>query len=204
MREISYVLKNDKDLFVKFKKRGTPVLVKNIYEASQFENKVKALKRMNSIPKNFGRVIAILLDDEVEITKIEKSMSVQEIQEIISHDMKIINGNIQCLKEKLSKIELLSIDIEHFIEFNSLNASDGYKIYKILHELRVQRRKIKDQIYDMERIRITTISDIPSIQQIEDKPRVYEYRNSISKPLFEGKISIEYQKICKDIREMGQ
>lgn len=204
MRKITYVLKNDKNLFIKFKKKGTPSLVKNIYEASQFEDKIKALKRIPSIPKLFGNFVPMLLDDEVEITKIDKSMSVQEIQNIISRDMKLINGNIKYLKEKLSKLDLLSIDIEHFIEFNNLNASDGYKIYKIFHELRVQRRKIKDQIYDMEQIRITTISDIPTIQQIENKNRVYEYRNCISKPLFEGKISNDYKKICEDIREVTQ
>lgn len=202
--KLSYILKKGKDLYVKFKNRGTPELVENIYEATTFEDKTKCLKRINSIPNSFGTVVPTFLEEKIEITKIDKSMSVQEVQEIINKDIKLINGNIKCLKNKLSKIELLNIDIEHFIEFNDLNASDGYKIYKILHELRVQRRKIKNQIADMEQMRITVISDIPSIRLKENQHRAYECRNYISKPLFEGKISNEYKKICDSIKEMSQ
>lgn len=202
--KLSYVLKRGKNLYVKFRNRGTPELVENIYEATAFEDKTKCLKRINSIPNSFGTVVPISLEEKIEITKIDKSMSVQEVQEIINKDIKLINGNINCLKEKLSKIELLNIDIEHFIEFNDLNASDGYKIYKILHELRVQRRKIKNQIADMEQMRITVISDIPSIRLKEKQHRAYVCRNYISKPLFEGKISNEYKNICENIRGISQ
>jgi len=38
------------------------------------------------------------------------------------------------------------IDIEHAAEFYNLNAAQGYKIYKMLHETRINRRKYKDGI----------------------------------------------------------
>lgn len=51
------------------------------------------------------------------------------------------------LNNKLSIADQKVGDIEHFIEFNnSLNAAQGYQIYKLLKEVLEERRIIKNQI----------------------------------------------------------
>lgn len=51
------------------------------------------------------------------------------------------------LPAMLHNIECEICDIEHYIEFYNLNASDGYKAYKMLNEKRRIRRKIKNEMY---------------------------------------------------------
>lgn len=52
------------------------------------------------------------------------------------------------LVEELSKFDRQITDIEHYVEFNAgkLNACGGYKAYKLLQDVLVQRRKIKDEL----------------------------------------------------------
>ena len=38
------------------------------------------------------------------------------------------------------------VDIEHAAEFYNLNASQGYKLYRLLHDSRVKRRGVKDEL----------------------------------------------------------
>ena len=52
----------------------------------------------------------------------------------------------QQLIEELRNISAELCDIEHYVEFTSLNASGGYRIYRMLKERLLQRRKIKDEL----------------------------------------------------------
>ena len=47
-------------------------------------------------------------------------------------------------------IELDIVDIEHAAEFYTLNASQGYKLYKMLHDTRIKRRDYKDELQKIE------------------------------------------------------
>ncbi len=47
------------------------------------------------------------------------------------------------LQTMLSQIDLEITDIQHAAEFYELNAAQGYKLYKLLHETRKRRRAIK-------------------------------------------------------------
>ena len=49
-------------------------------------------------------------------------------------------------QERLSIADEALLDIEHAAEFYSLNASQGYHLYRLLHETRKERRRRKDQI----------------------------------------------------------
>lgn len=51
------------------------------------------------------------------------------------------------LEERKIKVEKSICDIEHYIEFNKLSAVKGYKAYKMMHDYRIKRRKIKDNIF---------------------------------------------------------
>ena len=50
----------------------------------------------------------------------------------------------QQLYDEQSKIDSQISDVEHYIEFQTLNAPKGYAAYKLLHDLLGERRKIKD------------------------------------------------------------
>lgn len=50
------------------------------------------------------------------------------------------------LAEQIQKTDLEIVDIEHAAEFYDLNASQGYKLYKLLHDNRVKRRELKDEL----------------------------------------------------------
>ena len=50
------------------------------------------------------------------------------------------------LMEMVHNIDLEIVDIEHAAEFYTLNASQGYKLYKMLHDARIQRRSYKNEL----------------------------------------------------------
>lgn len=50
------------------------------------------------------------------------------------------------LMEMIHKTDLEIVDIEHADEFYNLNASQGYKLYKLLHDSRNKRREYKDEL----------------------------------------------------------
>lgn len=53
----------------------------------------------------------------------------------------IYKGN----REELDKLEGETQDLLHLIEFNNLNASEGFKVYKELQKVRRRRRELKNQ-----------------------------------------------------------
>lgn len=54
------------------------------------------------------------------------------------------------LHNKLSIADQKRSDVEHFIEINpNLNASQGYKAYRLLKEVLEERREIKNQINEL-------------------------------------------------------
>lgn len=50
------------------------------------------------------------------------------------------------LRYQLSEVDLEICDINHYIEFFSLDAAKGYKAYRMLKERLLRRRKIKDEL----------------------------------------------------------
>lgn len=50
------------------------------------------------------------------------------------------------IEQQLQFAEAQIFDIEHAIEFTTLDASRGYKLYKMLHDARVLRRRCKDSL----------------------------------------------------------
>ena len=72
----------------------------------------------------------------------------QYIVSILSDAATKLNDRHTVLSDELSKYDRQCSDIEHYIEFNAgkLNACDGYKAYKLLQDVLVQRRKVKDEL----------------------------------------------------------
>lgn len=64
----------------------------------------------------------------------------------ISEFTKQIEERRLYLMEMIHTVDLEIVDIEHAAEFYSLNASQGYKLYKLLHDARIKRREYKDEL----------------------------------------------------------
>ena len=64
------------------------------------------------------------------------------------------------LSEKLSKIDQEITDIHHYIEFNKLNAAEGYKAFKLLQDKLLERRVIKDDMSKFQMLSTTKVADI--------------------------------------------
>jgi hypothetical protein len=74
--------------------------------------------------------------------------SSQYIVFVLSDAIAKLNSRHVALSDELSKYDRQRTDVEHYIELNAgkLNAYEGYKAYKLLQDVLVQRRKIKDEL----------------------------------------------------------
>lgn len=82
-----------------------------------------------------------ILSQMDNITKV-----IAKTQESICKIPDTITKNQLCLNKQLSELDKIINDLTHFIEFNNLNASQGYKMYKMLHDFLNQRRQVKDML----------------------------------------------------------
>lgn len=72
-----------------------------------------------------------------------------DIKEKIIDAVKIldeIDNYTDTLQDSLSSVDLKICDLMHYIEFNKLKTNECYRIVKELHKLRVERRKIKNDM----------------------------------------------------------
>ena len=64
------------------------------------------------------------------------------------------------LSQRMSRIDQEVSDIHHYIEFNRLNAADGYKAFKLLQDKLHERRVIKDDLAKFQMLSSAKVSDI--------------------------------------------
>lgn len=131
-------------------------------EAFQFFDKTKAENALANLPKqtrNLGYFV-------IQISNTDKPVDFDQFTEIelVNYDSALAQIGSFCdlhdqlvarapwIDHKLTEVDNKIQDVLHAIEFNSYNARDGYKIYKLLHDLRLERRKYKDEIFIRELI----------------------------------------------------
>ena len=124
-------------------------------ESFQFNDKVKAENTLANLPKqtrNLGYFV-------IQISNTDKPVDFDQFTdiELVNYDSALAQIGSFCdlhdqlvarapwIDHKLTEVENKIQDVLHAIEFNSYNARDGYKIYKLLHDLRLERRKYKDE-----------------------------------------------------------
>ena len=167
--------------------------------------KIKYTKPLLSIPKppkvtngiqdNTEEIKKTINDTYISTPKILKSYTptgVQSQMNNISKSLEETKDNIYsipnrmaknqvCLNQQLSKLDKIINDLTHFIEFNDLNASQGYKMYKMLHDFLNQRREVKDLLSkiqminsNFEDIENCDISEFKSYNDRSYTPRVLD------------------------------
>lgn len=149
-----YVLYNNK-YYLMHNAIGQWIPTSELGESFQFNDKTKADNALANLPKqmrNLGYFVQQIdaPSKPVEIDRFDNS-------ELANYDSALAQIGAFCdlhdqlvaratwVEYRLQEVENKIQDVLHAIEFNSYNARDGYKIYKLLHDLRLERRKYKDE-----------------------------------------------------------
>ena len=124
-------------------------------EAFQFNDKTKADNALANLPKqmrNLGYFV-----QQIDVPSKPVDFDGFDNSELVNYDSALAQISAFCdlhdqlvarapwIDHKLTEVDNKIQDVLHAIEFNSYNARDGYKIYKLLHDLRLERRKYKDE-----------------------------------------------------------
>ena len=170
------------------------------------------LNRISTIPKNLSiyapwKVTSV--DERVGFVQQNKSLvEIGDYKKKIDDSIlpiKEILGNRKPLEKQLKELELISQDLDHYIEFNKLNVTSGYWAYKIKKAIREKRRSIKEDLYYIDYLQTASL---PQIVNGEGRPNLdnqkYRIRSDIGQEFFNQKyISKEIaEKICKEIEEI--
>ena len=97
------------------------------------------------------------------------------MEQLKSIDFTDFDREFNKLKQQQSLIDQEITDIQHYIEFNKLNAAEGYKVYKMLQDKLLQRRVIKDDLRKFQMLSDIKVSDIyngnldKSIEEMSDR-----------------------------------
>ena len=149
-----YVLYNNK-YYLMHNAIGQWIPTFELGESFQFNDKTKAENALANLPKqmrNLGyfvqRVDApsklVNFDRNTNLDLVDYDSALAQIGSFCDlHDQLVARAT--WVEYKLQEVENKIQDVLHAIEFNSYNARDGYKIYKLLHDLRLERRKYKDE-----------------------------------------------------------
>ena len=141
-------------------KQTSSIGLAEIYDSQMTADNI----RINSVPKSLSRMyrVAEIVDGELVLTQPLVVAKEKKRTGDIVYFNNTFNGCEWCegfeklkgvferankrgneLIQELREIDLKISDVEHYIEFNKLNAREGYKIYKQLNELLCRRRNLK-------------------------------------------------------------
>lgn len=149
-----YVLYNQK-YYLMHNAIGQWTPTPELNESFQFNDKIKADNALSNLPKqmrNLGYFVQqvdapskpVDFDQFTNVDLVNYDSALAQIGSFCDlHDQLVARAT--WVKYKLQEVENKIQDVLHAIEFNSYNARDGYKIYKLLHDLRLERRKYKDE-----------------------------------------------------------
>ena len=149
-----YVLTNDKNwLMYNAAKQFTST--PDVKQAQQFATAARAENARYNLPKplkNLGYHVQFVgmadaepVDIDADIDPIELHDGIETINTMLELHKQCV-AQQQWLENRLCETQSKICDIEHAIEFYNYNARDGYKMYKRLKELRLERRKYKDAL----------------------------------------------------------
>lgn len=203
-----YLIGNSNGEFMEFKMGQSPRYTTDISKAKLFEDEAAARRSMKTIPKAILEMcewfpIRCTKNEEIVVkeTKVVKNENyirtdLKDLSLKIDNEFAFLNSMMtseSSLEKALDELQAMQQDLLHYIEFNDLNASDGFNSYKLLHNIRVKRREVKDQLATIKMMKSLKVTDLfngtlkSQIVNIEN--RVYGVRSNITRPIFEKKIS---------------
>ena len=148
-----YIICNN-DNYINRDKKNHFSIVSSMYKATKWNDITKA----NNICKNnikklvqtYGLEVKYVSQENKVLNPVAKPIELgydilDKVKEIFTFTKEIEERRLY-LMEMVHNIDLEIVDIEHAAEFYTLNASQGYKLYKMLHDARIQRRSYKDEL----------------------------------------------------------
>lgn len=154
----------------------------NIYNNSlpKVLKKVFYIKKYDCLPMTVRQVTQNDLNNNTEKVIIAENIQFW-LEKIDDMDgiVKDAKKRKKVLEKQLHDLEAEKLDIEHYIEFQKLNAAQGYKASKELKICRVKRRSVKNEIEV-----INTILDLQFKKMISKKiyQKIEELDNRTYKP----------------------
>lgn len=107
-----------------------------------------------------------------------------EIEELV----KALKKRKEQLPNEQSVVDKERCDIEHYIEFNCLSASEGYKAYRMLKDCLDRRRAIKNEMEMIDSALRISVSNVKParVAKIIHSPENKKYEPRVRKELFEN------------------
>lgn len=180
-----WVITNNKNYIAK-DRRNQIFTTRNAFEAVAFREKEaannyckrlpKSLKNLNYHPVRMeeNRTKAVSLDNDL----LDPNYFIDKVLQFNDFLHEIIEQR-PLLAEAQKQVELEIIDIEHAAELHTLNAAEGYNLYRMLHEARIRRRQYKDAIA---RIDIVMESNAFNNERQQSIERIKGMENRIYRP----------------------
>lgn len=137
-----YIITDNNNRF--FDKHGH--IVTGINNAFKWKRELKARNVLEHCSNANGFEIVDTL--ELETCSEDFDTSIDDLISSIKSVYKnyVTDSRVNYLEQKISKLDLEIVDIQHAIEFNIVNVVGGYKYYKLMHDVLNERREAKDEL----------------------------------------------------------
>lgn len=120
-----------------------------LFDADEDNISIKANNANNedksTISSNVSMLTSLLKETTTSSTSLNSEEFIKAVNGIINNYNHLISHE-KSLSKELSIIDKKLIDLTHYIEFTELNACEGYKAYKLMHEITKQRREVKNEL----------------------------------------------------------
>lgn len=159
-------------------KNSLPKALKSVFYVEKYDCPPDSVKQVNqSDLKNNTEKVMVAENIQIWLDKIN------DMNDLVKDAKK----RKDILEKQLQKLEDERLDIEHYIEFQNLNAAQGYKASKELKTCRVKRRSVKNELAVIDIILELQIKEMVSsriYQKIEELDR-RTYKPRIRTDLFD-------------------
>lgn len=98
----------------------------------------------------------------------------------ITNILVTIDAEYEILRNRLSDKDKIENDLLHKLEFESFNASTGYKIAKALKVNRAERREIKNELESLTELRTLTHNYDKGLNKIDIKINSIEHKQNVA------------------------
>lgn len=143
---------NDCGDYVMKQKNGRRCITTSQDKAETFDTLLKATNVNKCLPSSITRrskFFPVCIDEEPDM-EMKTVSSISDAISNINNSINEIINNKEFYIKKLSEVDQDVCDIYHYIELSKLNASDGYKAYKMLHDKLQERREIKNTLVEID------------------------------------------------------
>lgn len=148
-----------KDLADKYFKNSVSKVLKNI----GFKVEKDECQSDGSVNGDVSNSDALIDNSNDKINNGYSPVDITSLQNTInnlSNQLTTLKGNKAWLIDMESEVDKEISDIMHFIEFNNFSASEGYKLCKAIKDLRLRRRRIKNELELINIVNMHTLNNV--------------------------------------------